>query len=70
MADIEEILRLNPKAAAETDSIRLAIEALNKLREAGLAGKEALLPFGRRQSINDLKQGRRSVVQEKIQNSF
>lgn len=54
MTDIKEVLRRNPKAAAELEGAKDVLATLHQLREVGVAKGDMLRPFGR-QSVADLK---------------
>ncbi len=62
MADINEILRLNPTAAAGIDGVRQVLSDVQKLREAGIAKGPALPSFGAPKSISDLKVGSKRAI--------
>jgi hypothetical protein len=64
MDDLDEILRLNPKAAEGIDSIKGAIKALAKLRKAGIArGTPTLMPpHSGRYSFEGLPRPMRRIV--------
>lgn len=55
MDDLEEILRKNPRAAAGADGIKAAIEALGRLKAAGVGGGgyDLLPPFGGRAAFKE-----------------
>jgi hypothetical protein len=57
MNDIDQILRLNPKAAEGIDAIRKAIDALNDLRKLGVASSSSgmAIPYGGRRNLEKLK---------------
>lgn len=60
MADLDEILRLNPRAAARLDSIRETIDELNRLRAAGIArGPSLTHPAGGYKSLGEMKSAQR-----------
>lgn len=62
MADLEEILRKNPMAAAGVEGARDAVDAVRKLRAAGVAGGPKItVPIGGRKSFEDLKGLQRRV---------
>jgi len=55
MSEIDDILRRNPKAAAGADDIKAAIEALRRLKGAGIGGGgyDLLPPFGGRAAFKE-----------------
>ncbi len=62
MADINEILRMNPAAAAGFDGVRQVLADVRKLREAGIAKGPALPSFGAPKSLSDLKLGSKRAI--------
>lgn len=61
MDDLEEILRRNPKAAEGVTSVKAAIDALNELRDAGVArGPVASFgPYSGRPNLQGIKAARK-----------
>lgn len=56
MPELDEILKLNPDAAAGLDGAREALANIKKLREAGMAPGPLLPnPSGHRQTLDQLK---------------
>lgn len=56
MADIDQILRINPRAAAGVEGARDAVATIRKMREAGIAtGPNYQPPDGGRKSMEQLK---------------
>lgn len=61
---LEQLLKRNPKAAVHGDSIRTTLEAVRKLREAGISsqGKEGAPLTGRRSVHDAPKPTNRKIV--------
>lgn len=56
MPELDEILRMNPGAAAGLDGAREALANIKKLREAGMApGPRLPNPGGHRKTLDQLK---------------
>jgi hypothetical protein len=71
MTNWEDVVRQNPKAAAELTemlgSMKDTIEALRALREAGIVRSEPFRPMpAGRQSLEDIKPRRPSVFSFKV----
>ena len=67
MKDLDEILRLNPRAAKGIDDIREVLEAIQKLRDAGVANRPELTnPGGSRKNLGDLKTQRRNIFKKTL----
>ena len=66
MADIDEVVRRNPKAAATLASMQETLETLSRLRAAGVAKGDQMRPLGRHHTALDLKPNRRIVAGRKI----
>ena len=63
MADLNEILRLNPQAAVGMGDIRETLSNLNDLRAAGIIKVHVLSrPDGGRKTIEQLKSAQRRSV--------
>lgn len=54
MLDIKDILRANPKAARDIDTVKDVIETMRKFREAGIVSSDTPT-VGRRPSLEGLK---------------
>ena len=60
MFDVNEVLRMNPRAAVGFDAVRQTFSEIEKLREAGFASKPELLnPHGDRVSLSEMKESHR-----------
>lgn len=67
MADLDEILRTNPRAAQGIDEIRDVLAKIQKLRNAGIIAKPDLTnPHGNSKSLSDLKTNRRSTFKKNL----
>lgn len=55
MAEIDEAVQKNPKAAQEIEEMKDLLGALNDLRKAGIARGSEIRPFRGRQSLGELK---------------
>ena len=60
MADLDEIMRLNPQVSSKIDNIRETINIVNKLRAEGIAKGPALThPGGNHKTLGQMKAAQR-----------
>jgi len=66
MADIDDVLRRNPQAAAAYKGVKQTIEVLTKLREAGIAKGDQTRPLRRNSALGSIRPSRRMIGKLKI----